>query len=494
MSLLVKQAGIISAADFLRLFIKTVIGMFLARILTQAEYGTYRQLFLLYTIISAIFLVGIPQSVYYFIPKADEAQKKKIITQTLDIVSILGLLGTVLIIISRSWISESFNNPQLFKALLVFALYPFFMFVTQLYYSIMISLQRPRKAALYVILSVICDFLLILGTAILTRNLLYIAAAIIISVFIQWIYARINLKSHTERSGFLNFDIELVKSQVKFSLPIGIAAIVGVISSQIDKLVISSNFSPELFAIFSVGATELPFIGIITNSVNAIILPEMSRRTDDKSVVDLYRGAVRKNALLLLPIFTFCVILAPQIIQILYSAKYLDAVVFFRIYLFTIPLRIATYGLLFQVYNKTRYIFILSFITLILTTALSIVLIGIIGIKGPAIAAVFVTYLTVMLYLILIKYKLKLNILQLFPVLAILKTMLSAILAAILTYPIIHLSENIYIQFVIGTVIFLPLYYLIASLLGAIIKYDRDVVKDIFQSLFIRLKGPKSAR
>jgi O-antigen/teichoic acid export membrane protein len=489
MSVLVKQAGIISAADFLRLFIKTVIGMVLARILTQAEYGTYRQLFMLYTIVSAIFLIGLPQSVYYFIPKADDAKRAKIIAQTLDLVSLLGILSSIFILLSRDWISSLFHNPQLMKTLVPFALYPFFMFVTQLYYSTMVSLQRPRKAALYVALSVICDSVLILGVALITKNLLYVTISIIVSVFIQWLYARINLRAYLENKETCKIDYTMLKDQIRFSLPIGIAAIVGVISAQVDKLVISSYFSPELFAVFAVGATELPFIGIITNSVNAVILPEMSKLKGDKTITDLYKSAVRKNALLLFPIFAFCMIMAPQIIQILYSAKYLDAVVFFRIYLFTVPLRVATYGLLFQVYNKTRYIFLLSFASLILNTALNMLMIKTIGIRGPAFAAVIVTYITVLLYLFLIKHKLKIKLLNLFPVPAILKTALAAVLAAVITYPVISLESNIILQITTGTVLFVTIFYFAARATGAILDYDRDVVKELTKTYISKLRG-----
>jgi O-antigen/teichoic acid export membrane protein len=493
MSVLVKQAGIISAADFLRLFIKTVIGMVLARILTQAEYGTYRQLFMLYTIVSALFLIGLPQSVYYFIPKANAAKKTKIIAQTLDLVSLLGILSSALILFSRSWVASLFHNAQLLNTLVPFALYPFFMFVTQLYYCIMISLQRPRKAAIFIALSVVCDSILILGVALLTRSLFYISISIIVSVFIQWLYARISLRSFLRSKESIKIDYTLLKQQIRFSLPIGIAAIVGVISAQVDKLVISSYFSPELFAVFSVGAAELPFIGIITNSVNAVILPEMSKQTGNSVITDLYKSAVRKNALLLFPVFAFCMIMAPQIIQTLYSAKYLGAVVFFRIYLFTVPLRIATYGLLFQVYNKTRYIFLLSFTSLIINTTLNLWLIHSIGIRGPAFAAVLVTYLTVALYLFLIKHTLKLRLLSLFPLRAILKTMLAALLAAALTYPVIRLSGNIFLQFVSGTILFTILYYYIARLTGAILDYDRDFVKDLVRTFISRFLGTKNA-
>jgi len=101
MSLLVKQAGIISAADFLRLFFKTVIGILLARILTQAEYGTYRQLYMIYMLMSALFMLGLPQSIFYFLPKSDVETKLKYIKQTVNLFMVLGLACSGILVLFR---------------------------------------------------------------------------------------------------------------------------------------------------------------------------------------------------------------------------------------------------------------------------------------------------------------------------------------------------------------------------------------------------------
>ena len=77
MSDLPKQAGILSATEFFRLAIKSIIGIALARIITPAELGSYRQLFLIYTTFSTLLLLGIPQSMLYFLPKAENAEKQK---------------------------------------------------------------------------------------------------------------------------------------------------------------------------------------------------------------------------------------------------------------------------------------------------------------------------------------------------------------------------------------------------------------------------------
>ena len=64
-----KQAGILTTAEFIRFGFKTIIGIALARILLPVELGSYRQLFLIYSTFSTLLLLGIPQSILYFLPK-----------------------------------------------------------------------------------------------------------------------------------------------------------------------------------------------------------------------------------------------------------------------------------------------------------------------------------------------------------------------------------------------------------------------------------------
>jgi len=93
MSELSKQAGILSVTEFFRFFVKTIIGIALARLITPGELGSYRQLFLIYSTFSTLLLLGVPQSMLYFLPRAEsEQEQKRIISRTLNIVSLLALV------------------------------------------------------------------------------------------------------------------------------------------------------------------------------------------------------------------------------------------------------------------------------------------------------------------------------------------------------------------------------------------------------------------
>lgn len=488
MSDLVRKAGILSASDFIRLAVKTLIGIVLARILSQADYGTYRQLFMIYTLLFSIFMIGLPQSIYYFIPKSDPLTQKRFLRQTLDVFTLLGLVSSIVLFTFRYDIARLFNNQDLSNSLLLYAFYPFFMFVSQLYYTAMISLQQTRNAAKFTLFSVACDTLLTLGIAILTKNLNYIVVGIMLSVFIQWLYARVKISSYTRLDEKHRIDISLLKQQLIFSLPLGIASIIGVVTAQLDKLIISTYFTPEQFAVFAVGAAELPFIFIIANSVNSVILPAMNKCTTKEQISSLYNGAVRKNALLIFPLFVFCFLFATPIIRFLYSDKYIEAVKYFRIYLFSMPLRIATYGIVFQVCNRTKYIFSISVITLILNIVLSIILIRLIGMKGPALSTTIATFINVSMYIGFIKSKLHFELRSLFPLKALFLTMLAALTTGIVCFFIIFTPLSDIGKLVLAIVIYSAVYIFIGSKFKAILDYDRKLVLNIINETTHKIK------
>ena len=260
------------------------------------------------------------------------------------------------------------------------------------------------------------DFVLILGTALITKNLYYIVLALMVSALLQWGFAQFQLRHWLTK---VSFDPGFYQEVFRYSLPLGLSSIIGMLSIQLDKLVVSGFFTPAQYAVFSIGAMELPFISILNNSVNAILLPHIS--SEPAKMTEVYRAAVRKNALIIFPFAVLGLIFATPLITFLYTETYLGSVPFFRVYLLNLPLRVATYGIIFMALRKTRYIMINSLVTLGLNLVLNLVLVRLIGMMGAVIATVIVTWLSVALYLYWMRHKLGLDLTELFPLKALLK-------------------------------------------------------------------------
>ncbi|PKN73232.1 MAG: hypothetical protein CVU50_04350 [Candidatus Cloacimonetes bacterium HGW-Cloacimonetes-3] len=486
MSELSKQAGMLSATEFFRFFVKSIIGIALARLITPAELGSYRQLFLIYSTFSTLLLLGIPQSLLYFLPKsASGEEQKRIISRTLNIVSLLSLLFALAIFASRGFIAAKFNNPSLQPLLLIYAIYPLFIFITQLFSSIMLGLKQPLQAAKFTLFAVGSDFVLILGVAYFTRDLALIVWAVIASAFLQWLYARLKLWKFNNRISATIF--EGFHTQLAYSIPLGLSSIIGILGVQIDKFMISGFFGPEQFAVFSIGAMELPLIGILANSVNSILLPHLSSG-DPKNMGELYSGAVRKNALIVFPLAALFYMFAEPIMVFLYGAIYAEAAVYFKIYLLILPLRIATYGIIFQAFGKTKVIMLNALFMLALNVVMNYFFIKAMGMKGAAYATVLVTWLSVGLYLLMMKSLLKLRLRDYFPMGKVMRTALVTLISALICLPVLHISMFPFLNMLIGGMLFASLYVVLGMLFGAILSCDVKLVWDMGRDVLAKVK------
>ena len=117
---------------------------------------------------------------------------------------------------------------------------------------------------------------------------------------------------------------ENMSQMVRYSFPLGLAGMMATISLQLDKFVVSAMQSPEEFAIYSIGAIEVPLIGIVTASIAAVIMPELRRfvAADEKlEAIRLFRRAAEKSAWVLIPAMLFLMAGAEPFMIGLFSEK-----------------------------------------------------------------------------------------------------------------------------------------------------------------------------
>ncbi|MEJ2633715.1 MAG: oligosaccharide flippase family protein [Calditrichia bacterium] len=489
MSRLVKQAGIVSLGNISRLLVKTIIGFILARIFTKDAYGSYLQLFLIYQIFSTMLLWGIPQSILYFLPKFSNTEKQqKFIIQTLLMLFIFGFLLSIILLLFRHPIAVLFNNNNLPHLLLVFFLYPMFMFITTSYIYFMLGFQKSKKVAFFSIFSVISDAIFILTIAFFTKDVFFTAIGIVISSTIQFVYTIFSLKKFISEK--FQLDFALIREQMKYSIPLGMASIVGILSTQLDKLVVSNFFSPELFAVFAIGATEIPIVPNLRNSIFSVVLPEISKlnfQTEKRKITTVYSGSIRKFALILFPLIVFFFVFAPEFIAIAYSEKYLGAVTIFRIYLGILPMRVANYTLVLQAAGITKPIFWGATITLGANLILNIVFVRIFGLTGPAIATVIVNYISLLYYVILIKRRLKFDIAELFAFSKLLKTFSLSIIVGMVFYFFSQFDLTKWIKFPSAFILYMATFIVAGVVTNVITKYDRELfLKFVKRYVFLK--------
>jgi len=397
-----EKVGIVTAGNGIKFSLSVLFGMILARLISKYDMGTYRQLFLLYSTLAPIFLIGIPTSIYYFIPRLGQEKRKEFIFQTINLLVMSGFLFSVFTFISAGYISHYFNNPVLEPLLRIFSLYPFFAISVSYLPMLAISVGKHKVSSVTVVLTELVLNLSIIIPLLLGYDLkTAFASAVVFSSLMFLIIILYTVKTFGRWEFKLNS--KSLKEQFTYSIPIGMSYIIGLLGRKVDQIVISMFYLANRFAVYSIGAVEIPVIEIFSSSINTVFLPEFSRLYTEKQnsqIISLWHKGIKKVALLAMPIFVLLFVLARHLLVLLYTNLYAESTSIFRIYLFLLPLRIATYSVILQGAGYTKPIFIGAVIFLLLNTVLNVVFIKWIGFAGPALATILCTYLLCFYYLL----------------------------------------------------------------------------------------------
>ncbi|MEP6501849.1 MAG: oligosaccharide flippase family protein, partial [Betaproteobacteria bacterium] len=193
------------------------------------------------------------------------------------------------------------------------------------------------------------------------------------------------------------------REQLNYAVPLGLMSLVGLLGGYLDRGIVATRFSPSDYAIYSVGALEIPLDAIFQASVATVLrasMPALIRDGRHDEVIRLLREGVRKLSLIVLPCFVFLFGFAYEFITVLFTPEYVRSVPVFRIYLFLMPLNMFILSPVPPAYGRTRINFNVVVVVTAIHVVLSFVLLHWIGFYGPALSAISTSYLLSTFYFI----------------------------------------------------------------------------------------------
>lgn len=188
---------------------------------------------------------------------------------------------------------------------------------------------------------------------------------------------------------------ESMRRMVRYSVPLGLATVLGTIMLQLHSLIVASMCSPEEFIVYANGAIEVPLIGIVTGAITPVIfgdMCELCHKGETAAALQLFHKASMKSACILFPATCFLLVSATPFIVLLYSEQYRASAVPFVIYLCAMPIRIVFYGAALMALGMARAILVRSIIDLTINGILCFVLVKAMGYVGAAVASVLSLY------------------------------------------------------------------------------------------------------
>jgi len=369
--------------------------MVMARVLTAKDLATYRQTVLVFMFVAPLLQLGVTQGIYYFLPKETERIRGRVV-DALVVLAIMGLLfGVVIGVGGNHYLAGEFSNPQVAELLLWMIPFAIITLPATLIAPVLVMRERVLLSSIF---SVIRQ--LLIGACTLIPLLVWTnpeAPLIghVLAGVITGILAIVVMIQATPRGAARPAFAE-IKELVWFSFPLGVASMVGAISMKLGNLIVSVSASPEIFAVFSMGARELPFIAIVTGAITSVLLPEMTRsfeRNEARKALNLWKLAAIKASLVLFPVTAFLMVFAEDLVVLLFSSKYIASTGVFMVFLAMLPLRVFSFGSILVSAGASRFILWRTVIWAVVCFGLSLAFMQVFGIIGVALGILISQYL-----------------------------------------------------------------------------------------------------
>lgn len=482
MGALTDRAALLIVANAFKYAMAFVLPMFLVRLLSQREYGTYQQLILLANAASGIMVLGVPTSIYYLYHRFD---RPTLVAQTQIILILSGAAAGLGIVLAAPALAARLHDPQLLDLLPRYALYVGLFIAGEHFMHIMISQNRYGMALGLELAETLFRVAAVVAVVALGYGLPAIVAMLIVYAGMRLVGRSFWLWTGPDSLRKATWAARFPAAQLAYSLPLAASTCVGLIGGLLDKAIVAVVFSPVAYAIYSVGALEVPLDTIFQGSVANVLratLPVLIREGRLDEVVRLWRDSVRKLALIMIPSFVFLMVFADRLITTLFTKHYEASVRVFHIYLLVLPLDMLILNAVPQVFGRTRLNLYVVGATVATNVALSFWLLRIIGILGPAAAFVCSAYFGAALYFVVTTTLLETGPLRLLPIAAIVRTVLAACLAIVPAAAAASLAAGL-ISLAAGALVFASAYLIAGYVCGAFEPSDIETARSWLRRL-----------
>ncbi len=254
-----------------------------------------------------------------------------------------------------------FSNDDLERLVAPGAIYFLFMMVAVPLEIVMICRERYRLASVSYAVSDLLRAAALVVPAIVTRDLRWLMIGAVCFASVRFAGSILYLRR--TYGSELRPNRALLAEQLRYSLPFGLAVLVGTLQANFHHFVVSHSFDAATFAIFAVGCLQIPLIDFIATPMADVMMVKMTEARRDGAVARaraLWHQAVSDLALLFLPLVGLLLVVADRLIVVLFTESYAASVPVFRISVLTIlftPLLIES---VLRVHADTRFILLLN--------------------------------------------------------------------------------------------------------------------------------------
>jgi len=392
----------VGIASFNSFALAIVSAAILSRYLDKEQYGIYRAIIYVYNTLLIIFTAGLPSVFHYFLPRYSRSQGKEIVFNISKILFYAGLIFSVFLFAASGLIATVLKTPELARGLRYFSPVPMLLLPTLGIDGIFTTYRKTVYIAIYSTLTRLSMLVfIVLPVIIFSQNYIYAIYGWIVSSFLilvlAYFFKGIPFRGIKGEKSDLKF-----KEILNYSVPLVFASFGGIIFRSANQFYVIRFFGSEVFAEFSNGFIEIPFVSMITGSIAAVLMPVFSKAVHDedtKKITTLWRSALDKSVVIIYPIVIFMLFYSREIITFIFSDTYTVSARYFSVAILINFFNVIMFAPLLLAMGKTRFyaylhygmalaIWVIQYLAILIfnspmSIAISYVIISVIGIIIP---------------------------------------------------------------------------------------------------------------
>jgi O-antigen/teichoic acid export membrane protein len=364
----------------------------LVRCLDAATFGEYRLLWLVVGTVMAFATLNMCGALYFFVPRSEPARRRLYVHQTLLYLAAAGIVCGVAVSAWNPWMPPAVVPLERYGALV-----PAFvaLWVVAILLDYLPTVDERIGWQAWATLSVSGLRALMVGFgAWASGEMRVILWLLLATVAVKLVLLLAYLRRH-HGLGRPWFERAAFSEQVRHAAPIGLSNAAYNLRAQADQWVAASLFALASFAAFSIAALVAQVVYVFRHSVLEAILPSMSRLQAAGDVHGMMEMNSRANVLvgtLLFPLLAFAFVFAGEIVSVVYTAAYVEAVPAMRVYVLGMLAMVVEIGSIVLLLRQGAYALKVSALMLAFSVAASLAAAQHFGLAGAAAGSVLAVY------------------------------------------------------------------------------------------------------
>lgn len=322
----------------------------------REQYGLFKQAFLVIMTAVTALPLGMGMSAFYFLAR-EKTRRRETVLNIVLFHAAMGALAAIALALHPAILTGIFGDAHL-------ARYSGWIGVTILVWIVGASLDiipvandEIRLASALIVGIQASRAMLFVGAAAWFGTLGSLLAAAVFHGLIQ--SAVLLAYLHRRFAGFWRaFDWRVLRDQLSYAIPLGAAALLTMVQTDLHNYFVSHHFGASMFAVYSIGTLQLPLLGLLQEAANSVLITRVSifeKQNQRQEIVAVLARAASKLAAVYFPVYIFLMVAGRDFIRALFTERFAESWPVFALNLTLVPVSVVLLDPLYRAFERERY-------------------------------------------------------------------------------------------------------------------------------------------